>query len=256
MNTNANETLANNSLLGEATADFDCITDVTSKLSSASLSIALRSLANSALFQAINTFADYNLYITKLNHDELQAKRLRDRAFRNAQTYNYFAEEALTFAESQYDRAMDFNDMVAFCITAAPRAPDTAEDNYDEKFLKAIGLTKQQAIEADIEQHQKELATFATKAETINSSRATLLNDITGAGVGTPDIPVIVLYKMLQKIEVKLSDEPIRLWKLRNKIPGALAKMTTITADLPVVSAAIKKLRNAYKGDDRVRFDD
>lgn len=258
MNTNtAEKTIddTSSSMLGEATVDFEVLSNVVSQLSTAGQSIALRSIANSALFQAINSIADYNSYITKPAHDELQAERLKQRAFRNAQLANYFGDESQTFGESQYDRAMSFDDMVAFCITAAPKAPDTAEDNYDAKFLKSVGLTKAQAIEADIEQHEKDLALFVTKAETIKTSKAAIYQTLLGAGAGTPDLPVAVAYRALQKIEVKLSDEPVRLWKLRNKIPGALAKMVCLTADLPVVTKAIKKIYDDFKGDDRVRFD-
>ena len=252
---NANDATAANSLVGEPVLPFSTITDVTEQLSTASQSIAFRSLAHSALFQAITAVGDLLVASTLPNPDELAIKRLERRAHDQAGVYHYFREEAATYAESKYDEVMSFDDMFDYVCVAAPKPNLGAVEDYDPTLLKAVGLTVQQAMEADAAQDAKDLANFETKAETLKSSKSSVLNTIAGVGSCTPDLPVAAVYRMLQKVELKLSDEPVRLWARRNKIPGAMAKMACITADLPAVSKAIKKIRDAYKGDSAVRLD-
>lgn len=251
----ADQVLGRNSLMGDAVVPFDTITNLTDRLSTAGQSIAFRSLANSALFQAINAFADYNAVIVAPDYDELKAQSLKQRAFRNGQVFAYFSAEAATHAETKYDIAMDFDDMFDFVVKAAPKLLADTDENYDTKFLKAIGLTKAQAITIDIEQHNIDMALFVTRVETIKTSRASLQYDIEGVDAGTPDIPAGTAYKMLQKLEDKFSAELLRLYAKRAKIPGAMSKMVCINADVPLVNNAIKALRNQFKGDDRVRFE-
>lgn len=252
----ADQVLGRNSLMGDAVVPFDTITNLTDDLSSAGQSIAFRSLANSALFQAINAFADYNAALLDPNSDDLRTQSLKQRAYRNGQVYAYFQAEAATHAETRYDIAMDFADMFDFICKTAPKLPADTDENYDAKFLKSIGLTKAQAIQIDAVQHELELALFQTRVDTITASRTSLQQDIEGVDIGTPDIPAGTAYKMLQKLDLKFSNELLRLYAKRAKIPGAMSKMVCITGDMPLIAKAIKALKNQFKGDDRVRFED
>ena len=245
-----------NTAIGEANVPFSTLTDVTEQLSPASQSIVFRSFAHSAQFQAISLAGDLFVARSQPVIDELAVERLERRFNLQAGVYNYFREEAATYAESKYDEVMAFDQMYDYVLASAPKDPTRDPSQYDPAFLKSIGLTAEQAMESDAEQYAKDLATFKLRADSLASNRAWVQQAIDGVGACTPDLPVGAAYRMLQKAELKLADEPVRLWPKRNVIPGAFAKMACITGDLPKLAMAIKRLRDAYKGDDRVRFDD
>lgn len=245
-----------NTAIGEATVPHSTLTDLTEQLSPASQSIVFRSFAHSALFQAISLCGDLFVARSQPQLDELAIERLERRFHLNAGVYNYFREEAATYAESKYDEVMSFDAMFDYVLAAAPKDPTRDPAQYDAAFLASVGLTAQQAMEADAEQYAKDLALFTRRADSLKDARVWVQQAIDGVGACTGDLPVATAYRMLQKAELKLADEPVRLWPKRNVIPGAFAKMACITADLPKLAMAIKRLRDAYKGDDRVRFDD
>lgn len=246
----------NNTAVGDPIVPFSTLTDVTDELNSVSQSIVFRSFAHSALFQAISLAGDLLVARSQPQQDELNIERLERRFHQQAGIYNFFKDEAATYAESKYEEVMDLGAMFDYVVAVAPKDPTRDLDQYDAAFLKSIGLTVEQAVEADKLEHAKAMATFQTRVEHLTDSRIWVQQAIESVGACTPDLPAGSAYRMLQKAELKLADEPARIWPRRDKIPGAFGRMAVITADLPKVAGAIKRLRDAFKGDSRVNIDD
>lgn len=250
------EALTANSLVGTPTVPFSDVTDLVEQLQSASQSIVFRSFAHSALFQAISICGE--LFIARSQpaerFDEVNVERLEQRFNLQAGVYNYFKTEAETYAETKYDQAMSFQDMFDYVLKLAPKDPTLHAEDYSEEFLAKLGIpSREAAIQADAEQYAKDLALHTAKVDSLTANKDAVYQAITQAGDCTPDLSVDQYVRMLQKAELKLSDEPLRLWSKRSKIPGALSKMTCIAGDLPIMAKAIKRLRDQYKGDSRVR---
>jgi hypothetical protein len=250
----ANEALQENSIVGDVLIPVGTLADVIDELSTVGENIARRAFANSALFQAIAAAGDWFILLSNPNHDEIKAKRLEQRAERNAQIYAYFATDLETFAESEYDKAMSVEDMFDFVLKAAPRKTDDAD--YSPEILEAIGITEAEARAADAEQLSRDLALFKTKVETLSTLRDAVVEYVkqTG-GTACPELPVTTVYGMLVKCENKLGKAKQRLWANRNRFSGALAQMTLINDDIKKLNTSIKRMRREYAGDSRVNLD-
>jgi hypothetical protein len=254
------EIATNNTLVGEAVLPISYITDIAEELFKDTRLVLIKSIANSALFQAINIYGDLLVARSQppSKFDELNVARLENRFHAQAGIYNYFKQDANTEGSSGYDEPMDFGAAFGFVLAMAPKDLTLDDDNYDEGFLKGIGMTVEKAKELDAEQYAKDLATFSTKTDHLKHNKAACLATIEGVDAATPDLLVEQIYRILQKVDLKIAGEIERLYKYRAKMKRgeAFSKMTVLQGDLPKIQKAIEKLRREYKGDSRVRFDD
>ena len=238
------EALTAKSIVGTPVVPFSDVTDLTEQLHSTSQSIVFRSFAHSALFQAISVCGE--LFVARSQpaerFDEVAVERLEQRFNVQAGVYNYFRDEAATYAESKYDEVMAFDDMFDFVLKLVPKDPTANAEDYTEEFLAKLGIpSREAAIQADAEQYAKDLALHTAKVDTLSANKDAVRQAISQAGSCTPDLTVDQYVRMLQKAELKLSDAPLRLWAKRDKIPGALSKMACIAGDLPIMAKAINK---------------
>lgn len=251
--------VTNNSNVGDAVLPISYITDMAEELFKDTRLVLIKSVANSALFQAISLYGDLLTARTQPDgkFDELNVARLEQRFHTQAGIYNYFKQDANTEATSAYDEPMDFESAFGFVLAMAPKDLSANDDNYDATFLKGIGMTVETAKVLDAEQYAKDLATFTTKTDNLKYNKSECLATIEGVDATTPDLLVEQIYRILQKVDLKIAAEIERLYKFRAKMkPGeAFSKMTTLQGDLPKVQKAIDKLRKDYKGDSRVRLD-
>ena len=250
-----NEILSANSIVGDPVMPFSDITDVIESLQdNASKSIAFRAVANSALYGAISTYGLVLVASAKKPVDELEIRRLEKRATEQAGLYNYFRTEAHTLASDSYEEAMDFKAMFDLVVRNAPIKQLGELDSYNAELLAQMGLTVEVAMQIDADADAKALALFQTKAETLEGAKDSVARFIENTGACTPDLPVTQVYKIFQKIEKKLCDEPARIYKYRAFIQDWMSRSLAVTADMPVVRKALQKVYNDYKGDSRVNL--
>lgn len=249
--------VANNTQVGDAILPISYITDIAEDLFKDTRLVLIKSIANSALFQAISLYGDLLVARSQPDgkFDELNVERLERRFHTQAGIYNYFKIEADTEATTAYDEPMDFDSAYGFVLAMSPKDLTGDDANYDVDFLKSIGLTIDMAKELDAEQYAKDLALFNTKTDHLKHNKSACRADVEGVDACTPDLLVEQVYRILQKVDTKMSAEVQRLYKSRAKNPQAFSKMSVITGDMPKIHRALEKIRKDYKGDSRVRLD-
>lgn len=251
--------VANNTNVGDAILPISYITDMADELFKDTRLVLLKSVANSALFQAISLYGDLLVARSQPDgkFDELNVERLERRFHTQAGIYNYFQQDSNTEATTAYDEPMDFDSAFGFVLAMSPKDLSANDDNYDATFLKGIGMTVETAKALDAEQYAKDLALFNTKSDHLKHNKSECQATIHGVDACTPDLLVEQVYRILQKVDLKIAAEIERLYKYRAKMkPGeAFSKMTTLQGDLPKIKNAIEKIRRDYKGDSRVRLD-
>lgn len=227
--------------------------DIIDELSSTGQIVALRSLANGALYAAIMhahtkvtwdgpTQDDGTLSIPeqrRLDYYESLTGRLNQQVC----LYTYASNLLSPLAATQFDEPMDFDTTFDFAANNASQA-DRGDAEMPDELLEALGITRAQLKLIDAAEEKKRAERDAKLRESLREHRAVIEAEVGSLAYSPGDDAVVDTFTadqhvaMFRKVADKLRGRVNQLVAIRNRYEGALGEAMLISADAKTVDKA------------------
>lgn len=226
--------------------------DVVGDLSSVGQIVILRSIANSAIIQAVYSAHDALVLRNAEDSDDEKIAAATARLARSAQLYSHATTELGTLAQNRFDQPMTLAEAVDF---AANSATERKPEELPAEVLEALGITAEQLKLIDAVEQQKAAQRASRLRESIRENVEGITAEV-NSFIGTfSDIDVTeqltapqhqaLLRKGVEKLQAQMS----RLIGMRSRYSAALGEAMLIGQDVKAIDKALVQFTRANIGE-------
>lgn len=227
--------------------------DIIDELSSTGQIVALRSLANGALYAAIMhahtkvtwdgpTQDDGALSVPEQRRLDYY-ESLNGRINQQASLYAYASHQLAPLAATQFDEPMDFDTTFDFAANNASQA-DRGDAEMPDELLEALGITRAQLKLIDAAEEKKRAERDVKLRESLREHRTVIQAEIGSLAYTQGDDQVTGTFTadqhvaMYRKVADKLRGRVNQLVAIRGRFDGALGEAMLVSADAKTVDKA------------------